>query len=975
MKKFTLLILFFLSILFCAAQSSGGPDTYGYRWYTQSSTAPNKPNYNWVDIRSTGTPIQGMGDDNVVGPYNIGFDFPFYWTTYNSMYIGSNGYISFNNINISSIASGFPIFPLADNRDNVIAPMLCDLTLATVNTTSPNPGQVYLWSNNIDSCIVSYVNVPFWENNVNQYIGSNTFQLILTKADSNITFQYQSQTGSYSTLYNGRLNPAVVGIENATGTIGLTAYNDSTPAAFTAIKFDYPASTSFIAKDAGPSWVGNTKNGGFFYPYHRGPFRGVSQINNFGNIVIADTVTVDLTVFDAANFPRHSDQDRLPIIGVGGSINVQFNAGYQTFTAGNYTYRVKTTVPGDINVTNDSVEVELIFVDTTGRNMILSYWNGSPLAGTTTSWSGGGSDDGVGLYFEPPYYPVELTDLEAFVDGQGVQTGTNAFEMRVYADDGPPGQGTLLASVSVPRTSFQDNAWNLLSLPSPIRLDSGGIYVGWYMEGGNIALGMETTRPFSLRSFEILNDLWSDFRFRDIQDPMVKVYFDKACEVTNLSLGADTSFCSNDTLVLDAGPSRLTYQWSTGATGRELAVLQPGTYSVFVEDSAYCKGYDTITVSLRTAPVVDLGPDVAFCEGDSAIVDAGPGFVSYMWNTGATSQTITVDMTGVYLVTIADSNGCVESDEIIISENPNPFIFLGPDIEGCEGTPVTIFGDPGFSAYAWSTGEVTTDITVSQAGKYWLTVTDQAGCMNTDTILVTLEGGIIDLGPDQTICEEDSIVLDAGPGFGAYIWSDGSLDRTLVVKTSGTYEITAIDGLCRAIDTIVIDVDPLPIPSFTNVSTSNPQRFAFQNTSQFGLTYMWDFGDGQTSTTTTPIHTFPTPGRYVVCLTAINTCGSRDICDTVATGNVSIQDPLTENLKVYPIPAQDKFFLQVEGIQLSESRIQLVDVNGKVVMEAQKQQLRSGDKIEFDSAKLAAGLYLLKIHSTKHQVVRKVIIE
>lgn len=975
MKKFILLLCFFFAVLFSIAQTSGGPDTYGYRWYTQNSGATNKPTYNWVDIRTTGQQILGMGDDNVVGPYNIGFDFPFYWTTYNSLYIGSNGYISFNNINISSIATGFPTFPLADNRNNVIAPMMCDLTLASVNTTSPNPGRVYIWANNLDSCIISYVNVPFWTNNVNQYAGSNTFQVIMTKADSNITFQYQSQSGVYDPAYNFALNPAVVGIENATGTIGLTAYNDSLIAGNTAIKFDYPASTSFIAKDAGPAWVGNDKNGGFFYPYHRGAFKGITQIDNVGNIVIADTVVVDLTVFDAANFPRHSDQDKLPTIGLGGSINVQFNSGYQTNFPGNYTYRVKTTVPGDINITNDSVEVELVFVDTTGRNMVLSYWNGTPTPGTTTSWNGGGTDDGIGLYFAPPYYPVELTDLEAFINTQGIQTGTDAFEMRVYADDGPPGQGTLLSSVLVPRSSFQNNAWNLVSVPNPIRLDSGGIYVGWYMTGGNIALGMETTRPFSLRSFEVLNDTWSDFRFRDVQDPMVKVYFDKACEVTNLNLGADTSFCSNDTLFLDAGASNLTYSWSNGSTSRELTVLQPGTYSVFVEDSAYCKGWDTVTVNLFTSPIIDLGPDVSFCDGDSAIVDAGPGFSSYMWNTGATSQTITADMTGVYTVTIADTNGCVEEDLIIVSENPIPFIFLGPDIEGCKGDPITIFGDPGFTAYVWSTGEITPNITVSQVGKYWLTITDQAGCINTDTIEVTLEGGFINLGPDVTICEEDSIILDAGAGFGAYIWSDGSLNQILTVKTAGTYEITAIDGLCRAIDTIVIDVDPLPVPDFSTVSTSNLQRFAFQNSSQFGLTYMWDFGDGQTSTTTTPIHTFPTPGRYVVCLTAINICGSRDICDTISTGNVSIQDPLTENLKVFPNPAQDKFFIQVEGIQLANSKIQLVDVNGRIVLSMQEKTLNSGDKIEFDVSTLASGLYLLKIDANSHQVVRKVIIE
>jgi hypothetical protein len=525
------------------------------------------------------------------------------------------------------------------------------------------------------------------------------------------------------------------------------------------------------------------------------------------------------------------------------------------------------------------------------------------------------------------------------------------------------------------RTSVVDNAWNLLPLSTPVRIDSGGIYIGWYMTGSNIALGMETTRPFSLRSYEVLNDTWSDFRFRDVQDPMVKVYFDKACEVKNLDLGPDTAFCSNDTLILDAGASRLTYQWSNGSSGRELQVLQPGVYSVFVEDSGYCKGYDTVVVSLFTSPVVDLGPDKIFCEDDSVMLDAGPGFVSYLWNTGATGQTITVDMTGIFTVAISDTNGCTAEDVLIASESPDPFIFLGPDITGCVGDPLILYGDPGFVGYAWSTGEITPNINVSQAGKYWLTVTDQVGCMNTDTIEVFLEGGIIDLGPDVTICEEDSIILDAGTGFGAYIWSDGSLNQTLTVKTSGTYEITAIDGLCRAIDTIVVTVDPLPIPDFSTVSTSNLQRFAFQNASQFGLSYMWDFGDGNTSTITTPIHTFPFPGRYVVCLTAFNTCGDRQKCDTIATGNVSIEDPLAAFVKIFPNPASSSFFLQTQGIQLNQCRFELVDAQGRIVLSQEKEMLRRGEKLVFETASLSSGLYLLTIQSESHQAVRKIIIE
>src|SRR5688572_16951359 len=103
---FTLL----LSIAFTIpvfSQTSGGPDPFGYTW--RNSNDPNGPLYNWIDISNKGILVTGLGDDNSIGWVPMGIDFQYYWGKFQKARIGSNGWISFDNV--SNIAHGFPNLP------------------------------------------------------------------------------------------------------------------------------------------------------------------------------------------------------------------------------------------------------------------------------------------------------------------------------------------------------------------------------------------------------------------------------------------------------------------------------------------------------------------------------------------------------------------------------------------------------------------------------------------------------------------------------------------------------------------------------------------------------------------------------------------------------------------------------------------------------------------------------------------------
>ena len=285
MKKVLLTLAAFVAITTASqAQTSGGPDAYGYTW--RDSNDPNGPAYNWIDIttKPDASQIAGLSDDNNV-PSSIGFPFHFYWYDVNNIWIGSNGYLGFTN---SPIAAPIPTIPASTLPNNYIAPFAADLNF---DPLPGNTAQCWKWTSaNNDTLIVSWVNVPFWANQTPAYDGSNTFQLILSTVDSSITFQYQSQIGTYANTTDF----LTLGIENNSGNVGLLHTHDTYPVANYAIKYYYPANSTFQVSDASTSFVNNAESGGLFLSKRTtlvgGPFELSGEVKNSGNTSLGQFV-------------------------------------------------------------------------------------------------------------------------------------------------------------------------------------------------------------------------------------------------------------------------------------------------------------------------------------------------------------------------------------------------------------------------------------------------------------------------------------------------------------------------------------------------------------------------------------------------------------------------------------------------------------------------------------------------------------
>ncbi len=218
--------------------NAGGPDSYGYIWI--DSDEPGGPTFNWIDISGTGTDITaGLDDDNYIGPFPIGFGFPFYDQTYTEFYIGSNGIIGFGPTTELDEYNNTSI-PSATDPDNIIAWCWDDLNI----TDADNPGGKVLYEVVGGELVISFINYPEYESASNP--GDVITAQVILRQNGGIKIQYQAMGIGFDKLGN------TVGIENQDASIGLlVAQNAAYIKANLAVEFVKPTQWLKFASAAG----------------------------------------------------------------------------------------------------------------------------------------------------------------------------------------------------------------------------------------------------------------------------------------------------------------------------------------------------------------------------------------------------------------------------------------------------------------------------------------------------------------------------------------------------------------------------------------------------------------------------------------------------------------------------------------------------------------------------------------------------
>ena len=284
----------------------------------------------------------------------------------------------------------------------------------------------------------------------------------------------------------------------------------------------------------------------------------------------------------------------------------------------------------------------------------------------------------------------------------------------------------------------------------------------------------------------------------------------------NVNAGVDQTVCAGTSVTL-SGSGAATYTWNNGVTNGIAFTPAVGTvtYTVTGTDGGGCINTDQVTVTVNPLPVVNAGPDQAICIGASATL-AGSGASTYSWNNGVINNTpFTPALTTTYTVTGTAANGCINTDQAVVTVNPLPNVGAGPDQTVCVGTSVTLSGS-GATVYSWDNGVTNGLAFTPSTGSvtYTVTGTDGNGCINSDQVIVNVNAlPVVNAGTDQTVCQGTQVTLTA-TGASTYSWSPVITNGTAFTPTVGTttYTVTGTDANgCINTDQVNVTVNPTPI--------------------------------------------------------------------------------------------------------------------------------------------------------------------
>jgi hypothetical protein len=328
---------------------------------------------------------------------------------------------------------------------------------------------------------------------------------------------------------------------------------------------------------------------------------------------------------------------------------------------------------------------------------------------------------------------------------------------------------------------------------------------------------------------------------------------------------------------------------------------------LFIGSLAYSYGQPTIT-GLNS-----------ICENESTQLSVLETYQSYLWNTGATTQSITVSSPGTYSVTVSD----MTSASHVLVVNPLPQVQIVGGDKLCVGTTKTLTASAGFQSYLWSTGATTSSIQITSPGPYSVTVTDNNTCAGDASVNITEVSNpspIIE-GPDF-ICPGSTETLDAG-NWNTYEWNDGRTSSTLSITTSGSYSVTISDqNGCEGIaNKNVQEYTTTPISIEGNLSICEGESTILTVNPAIGA-ILWNTGSSNPSI---PVST---SGTYSVTVTDNNLCQVTESVEVIAPLPsiscpediyVTVHDPTIDTVVHFNIAIVDNCGVSIPIIQTDPS--------------------------------------------------------
>ena len=375
-----------------------------------------------------------------------------------------------------------------------------------------------------------------------------------------------------------------------------------------------------------------------------------------------------------------------------------------------------------------------------------------------------------------------------------------------------------------------------------------------------------------------------------------------------------------------AGPYTINYSGPVSGTinsnlnNVDIPNLPAGTYQISVTDGNGCYAQKLVTIDATggnspiTASATTMDVSCGMLGSLWLVIDGGTAPYTVTWS-GPVSGVITSDQqtidifdlpAGYYNVTIVDANGCDKLILVLVQNSGNNLqagLSSAPATCDSPGS-ILVTIQNGSSPYtiSWSgaaTGSETSNnqihlIDALPAGSYSVVITDSNGCSVTKSKTVGTNGSTVSfaVGVGHETCDNlgsFTIAVQVGTSPFTIDYSgpmSGSVNSNMQTTTinglsAGIYTLSVTDanGCSKTVTKEILSETNQVTAAFT--FTVNQFMVSFQNQSQGGVTYAWDFGDGNTSTSSNPSHTYMTFGDYQVCLTAQSDCGIDVLCKNI----------------------------------------------------------------------------------------------
>lgn len=580
-------------------------------------------------------------------------------------------------------------------------------------------------------------------------------------------------------------------------------------------------------------------------------------------------------------------------------------------------------------------------------------------------------------------YTVSVTDARGCV-ASAASTITSPTPLVIDGTIDRPGQngntsGAIVTTISggTPPYSF---SWNTGATTK----DVSGLAIGNYTLTVTDRNGCTAARTFQLA----------------LVDPLTLSITMKSGVLCNgLSTGVLTANASG-------GLSPYSYQWSNGSTTAEITGLPAGTYQVRVTDNSGAILTASYTITEPQALQLSLTASEVGCNGEKngsvhAAVSGGVLPYSYRWNTGATTPDLTGVNGGMYTLHVTDANGCILSGSATVMA-PNALylsaVVLPPNCKGYADGAIDINVSGGKAPYhfEWNTGAVTEDLASLPAGDYTLRMTDDAGCIVSQSYTLSDPAALqISLGADRTLCAGQSVSVDAGiPGGVLYSWSadNGFTANTATVALSeaGDYTVVVADSKgCQATDDITITTDTEGIGADFLMSTQGytGESIIAVNISQPAPEQVqWTLPSAAkivSQSDNLVEMTFDQPGHYEVTMTTSRgSCQAAAVRDVMIVDGVQLPDVNTQHNSLFkeivlrPNPNNGQFYLDITAAEDITVNYRFLDIQRNRIVYEQKGQLTKDIMTSqlFNIPGLPAGIYVLMVESAKEKKALKVMI-